>query len=368
MANTKIPAELSSTPGIIDNSNATAITIDSSENVGIGTSSPFSSARLQVNTGTNLNLAVQTGTTDSSGIKINAFNDAANANIPLELNGSVLLLKTGETERARLDSSGTFMVAKTSASSNSVGFETSSTGNTAITRNGGQPLLLNRQASDGDIILFRKDGTAVGNIGVKTDDLYIGTGDTALRFFDGSDFIYPVSTATGISRDNAIDLGYSSGRFKDLYLSGGVYLGGTGSANHLDDYEEGTWTPAYISIGGSNPTVGYQHQLGYYTKIGRQVSLIFYIDLSSISGGSGILGISGMPFTAESGNGYAPAGSIAANDLNPVRTDILTLSQYDANRLGFLSSNKNAGWSWENVTILASSTNIRCSIQYYATS
>jgi hypothetical protein len=40
MANTTIPVELSSTPGIVDNSNATAITIDSSENVGIGTSSP----------------------------------------------------------------------------------------------------------------------------------------------------------------------------------------------------------------------------------------------------------------------------------------------------------------------------------------
>jgi len=38
MANTTIPVELSSTPGIVDNSNATAITIDSSENVGIGTS------------------------------------------------------------------------------------------------------------------------------------------------------------------------------------------------------------------------------------------------------------------------------------------------------------------------------------------
>jgi len=37
---TKIPAELSSTPGIVDNSDATAITIDSSENVGIGTASP----------------------------------------------------------------------------------------------------------------------------------------------------------------------------------------------------------------------------------------------------------------------------------------------------------------------------------------
>ena len=40
MANTKIPVELSSTPGIVDNSNATAITIDSSENVGISTTSP----------------------------------------------------------------------------------------------------------------------------------------------------------------------------------------------------------------------------------------------------------------------------------------------------------------------------------------
>jgi len=35
MALTQVPIELSSTPGIVDNSNATAITIDSSENVGI---------------------------------------------------------------------------------------------------------------------------------------------------------------------------------------------------------------------------------------------------------------------------------------------------------------------------------------------
>jgi hypothetical protein len=28
-------------------------------------------------------------------------------------------------------------------------------------------------------------------------------------------------------------------RFKDLYLSGGVYLGGTVAANKLDDYETG---------------------------------------------------------------------------------------------------------------------------------
>ena len=45
---TKIPAELSSTPGISDSSNATAITIDSSERVGIGTTSPATPLHIQI--------------------------------------------------------------------------------------------------------------------------------------------------------------------------------------------------------------------------------------------------------------------------------------------------------------------------------
>ena len=44
---TKVPAELSSTPGIVDNSNATAITIDSSENVAIGASSTSTKVTIQ---------------------------------------------------------------------------------------------------------------------------------------------------------------------------------------------------------------------------------------------------------------------------------------------------------------------------------
>ena len=43
---TKIPAELSSTPGIVDNSNATAITITSDEKIGIGTASPAAQVEL----------------------------------------------------------------------------------------------------------------------------------------------------------------------------------------------------------------------------------------------------------------------------------------------------------------------------------
>jgi hypothetical protein len=83
--------------------------------------------------------------------------------------------------------------------------------------------------------------------------------------------------------DNAIDLGSSSHRFKDLYLSGGVYLGGTGSANKLDDYEEGTWTPSLI---GFSSGLTQNTQVGFYTKIGNLVTATFVLDitLSSATG------------------------------------------------------------------------------------
>ena len=88
----------------------------------------------------------------------------------------------------------------------------------------------------------------------------------------------------------------------DLTLSGGVYLGGTGAANYLDDYEEGTWT-ATLGGTGSNPTVSsYTNQQGYYTKIGQQVFAHVYIRIESgqISGGSGDGMILGLPYSASS--------------------------------------------------------------------
>ena len=97
------------------NESTTVAAMTSGGNVGIGTDSPFSSAKLQVRTNTDRNVAIQTGTTHTTGIKINAFNDAANTNIPLELNGSLLSLKTGETERMRITSGGTILFGRTSA-------------------------------------------------------------------------------------------------------------------------------------------------------------------------------------------------------------------------------------------------------------
>ena len=74
------------------------------------------------------------------------------------------------------------------------------------------------------------------------------------------------------------------------------------NANTLDDYEEGNWTPAISSAGGV-PTATYAAQVGYYTKIGRQVSLICHLNVASASGGSGTLHITGLPFASFDNDG-----------------------------------------------------------------
>jgi len=88
----------------------------------------------------------------------------------------------------------------------------------------------------------------------------------------------------------------------DIEVSGGIFLGGTGSANKLDDYEEGTWTPSFIAS-GTNPTVSGYLRTAEYTKIGRFVYISFRIETNSVTAqGSGQLRVSGLPFSSVSGN------------------------------------------------------------------
>ena len=154
--------------------------------------------------------------------------------------------------------------------------------------------------------------------------------------------------------DNTSDLGSTSKKLKDLYLSSGVNIynsstdavdikgtgnrceidnpdnnaillktGGTtrvridpnglkfnadtAAANALSDYEEGTWTPV---LGGSTSTSGqsYAVQAGTYTKIGNTVNAHAYIALSSVGTVSGTYAyIMGFPFNVTNSNGSYPA-------------------------------------------------------------
>ena len=81
----------------------------------------------------------------------------------------------------------------------------------------------------------------------------------------------------------------------------GVFVGGTGSANQLEDYEEGTCSSIGVTSAASSHV---QKDSGtvYYTKIGRSVHLYGKFNASNLSthfGGTHIQ-ITGFPFTTSS--------------------------------------------------------------------
>jgi hypothetical protein len=239
--------------GIDDNAASTAITIDSSQNVGIGTSSPQRQLHVSKNAN-NTHIAIERDGTDNPSALILGANqnktEIISSAAEESTSGVPLTFLTGNTERLRLDASGNLLVGKTAAGSDTVGFQVLSTGKIAATVSGDETARFNRTTSDGDIVEFRKDDTSVGSIGVLSSRLYIGSGDTGIKFSGADDLISPIDASDGTGRDAAIDLGSSGARFKDLYLSGQTF-GGDGAAN-VPSYAFGNDTNMGMYRAGNN--------------------------------------------------------------------------------------------------------------------
>jgi len=254
------------------------------------------------------------------------------------------------------------LVGQLTASSGTVGTSIRPDGRVFFCADGNYSAHLNRKSSDGAIAHFAKDDTIVGSIGTISGQPYF-TGATAGGFQishlnSTNAVIVPVTAAgansdathdigytgkrfrnimlsgdvtaakiispsnlhfnqngnsadrsinfTGTtfkpfdSSDNTLDLGTSGARWKDLYLSGGAYVGGTAAANKLDDYEEGIWTVSLTdSGGGATYTLNSAYNQLAYTKIGRQVHIQGTLVVSGVSGtANGTIQISNLPFTS----------------------------------------------------------------------
>jgi hypothetical protein len=85
----------------------------------------------------------------------------------------------------------------------------------------------------------------------------------------------------------------------------GIYLGGTGAANLLDDYEEGTWTPTI-----TNSTGSYTTQVGRYTKIGNLVYVNCNVNTAFTNTGTTSQDIGGLPFTCENVGSLFSVGTV----------------------------------------------------------
>ncbi len=297
-----------------------AVKIDSLGKVGIGTSSPSATLELNSDTANAAKLKVGRSNihdnclefgTDGGNSVINAIGNAS-VNATLVFNRSTT---SATSESMRIDGDGNLLVGKTASSFNAAGAEIRESGVVIGTVDGAAGLIANRLTSDGTLIQLSKDGTTIGSLGTVSGDIYIGQGDTNLVFNEGGNQIIPAGT-NGANRDDAVSLGDSGVRFKNLYLSGrayindgikldsgdGIYFGQDGTAaNKLDDYEEGTFTASLVgnTTGGSH-TYGYQG--GKYTKIGNTVVASFglYITTKDTNMDGNVL-VSGLPFSASMG-------------------------------------------------------------------
>ena len=104
MALTKVTRTLLST-GIDDQSNATAITIDSSENVGIGTSSPARKVQIQ-DTSSTVYLSLVGPTNAGAGIMFGDSDDETVGRVTYDNSVNNMQFWTNDSEKMRIDSSG----------------------------------------------------------------------------------------------------------------------------------------------------------------------------------------------------------------------------------------------------------------------
>ena len=91
-----------------------------------------------------------------------------------------------------------------------------------------------------------------------------------------------------------------------LGTAAGVYS----AANTLGDYEEGTWTPG-ISFGAGTTGIAYSVQVGKYTKVGDMVTASCSVTLSAKGSSTGVVKLTGLPFTASSdANSWTPVSLV----------------------------------------------------------
>jgi hypothetical protein len=154
--------------------------------------------------------------------------------------------------------------------------------------------------------------------------------------------------ATQTNGDLAIDTANTE-RLRVLAGGGLTFNGDTAAANALDDYEEGTFTPAY-AFSTSTGTFGYLAQTGKYTKIGNRVIFTIVIRSNSHSGTSdGLLMVSGLPYAVNSSDTPCPGSCFFITGGNMDAPNGIALQLNSTEHIEFYGQTQSTGSNYSSI-------------------
>ena len=174
------------------NNGTTAVTIDTSQNVGIGITTPQQTLHVNNSSSPRIKLTnATTGTGSSDGSEISIFDADTSLRI-INRESANILFGTADTERMRINSSGALLLGTTNtspATADAYGVTINSNTNGTFyagviqaSSNGSSALLLNRGSDDGSTAAFRRSGTQVGGITVTTSSTsFVTSSDYRLK-------------------------------------------------------------------------------------------------------------------------------------------------------------------------------------------
>jgi hypothetical protein len=130
----------------------------------------------------------------------------------------------------------------------------------------------------------------------------------------------------GLQNNNSVSVGGATPSTSGAGFTFPATQSASSNANTLDDYEEGTHSPAATPTSGSFTTVT---QSGSYVKIGQVVNYSFIVTINSVGTGSGDVNIV-LPFVCGL-SPIRPMGSGRENALTGNTLQVRTLSDGSAN-------------------------------------
>ena len=341
--------------GGVDDTVTEAMRITNTGAVGIGATAPDGNSNLQIqNDSGNALLRLRSSTTGLSGVDFGDSGDIDIGGIRYNNSSNYMYFNTNTSEAMRIDSNGNLLVGTTGTSSDVAGFRVFSSGRINAS-DSTVPIIASRLSTDGEIIRLAKDGTTVGSIvsragvvsSIVLDPRSGGSSLTAGQVGGTQPFIASGNNSGSSEADATVNLGKSTARFKDLYLSGGVYLGGTGAANKLDDYERGTWQVKFFN--GATEVSPYREN-AEYLKMGDWVwvqgTIEFRTNYPSTS--TSQASIKNLPFTISNDLVAFQHGTVKMYNSGTVTTSMfVTPSSFSGTTtLLFHTQGKNSASSW----------------------